>query len=43
MIYWDFKDFYGRTAADRSLRDKAINIAKNQKYDTYQIDLQSCS
>ena len=32
----DFKDLKKRTASDKSLRDKAFNIAKNPKYDGYQ-------
>ena len=36
MSYWDFKDLKRRTASDKILRDKAINIAKNHKYDGYQ-------
>ena len=36
MAYGDFKDFKKRTAADKVLRDKAFNIAKNPKYDGYQ-------
>ena len=31
----DFKDLNRRTASDNTLRDKAINIAKNPKYDGY--------
>ena len=33
MAYGDFKDLAKRTAADKGLRDKAINIAKDPKYD----------
>ena len=33
MAYGDFKDLNRRTAADKVLRDKAFNIAKNPKYD----------
>ena len=33
MAYGDFKDLARRTALDKSLRDKAFNIAKNPKYD----------
>ena len=33
MAYRDFKDLKRRTASDKVLRDKAINIAKNPKYD----------
>ena len=29
MAYGDFKDLTSRTAADKVLRDKAFNIAKN--------------
>ena len=36
MVYGDFKDLKIRTASDEILRDKAINIAKNPKYDGYQ-------
>ena len=41
MAYWDFKDLKGRTASDKILRDKALNIAKNPKYDGYQRELAS--
>ena len=36
MAYGDFKDLAQRTAADKVLRDKAFNIAKDPKYDGYQ-------
>ena len=38
MVYGDFKDLKKkkRTAADKVLRDKAFNIAKDPKYDRYQ-------
>ena len=36
MAYGDFKDLKRRTAADKVLRDKTFNIAKNPKYDGYQ-------
>ena len=36
MAYGDFKDLARRTAADKVLRDKAFNIAKNPRYDGYQ-------
>ena len=36
MTYGDFKDLKVRTAADKVLRDKAFNIAKDPKYDGYQ-------
>ena len=32
MVYGDFKHLARRTAADKVLRDKAINIAKDTKY-----------
>ena len=41
MAYGDFKDLKKRTAADKVLRDKAFNIAKNPKYDGYQRRLAS--
>ena len=34
--YGDFKDIARRTASDKVLRNKALNIAKNPKYDRYQ-------
>ena len=36
MAYGDFKDSARRTAADKFLRNKAFNIAKDPKYDGYQ-------
>ena len=36
MAYGGFKDLARRTAADKVLRDKAFNIAKDPKYDGYQ-------
>ena len=36
MAYGDFKDLKRITIADKALRDKAFNIAKNPKYDGYQ-------
>ena len=36
MAYGDFKDLARRTAADKVLRDKAFNIAKDPRYDRYQ-------
>ena len=33
MIYKDFNDLTRRTASDKVLRYKALNIAKNPKYD----------
>ena len=36
MACGDFKNLNRRTAADKVLRDKAFNIAKNPKYDGYQ-------
>ena len=41
IAYGDFKDLTKRTAADKILRDKAFNIAKNHKYDGYQQGLAS--
>ena len=41
MAYGDFKNLTKRTVADKSLRDKAFNIAKNPKYDGYQRGLAS--
>ena len=41
MAYGDFKDLKRRTAADKFLRDKAFNIAKNPKYHGYQRGLAS--
>ena len=41
MPYGDFKDLTRRTAPDKILRDKACNIAKNTKYDGYQLGLSS--
>ena len=41
MAYEDFKDLLRRTASDKVLRDKALNIARNAKYDGYQRGLAS--
>ena len=41
MAYGDFKDLKKGTAANKFLRDKAFNIAKNPKYDGYQGGLAS--
>ena len=41
MTYGDFKDLNGRAAADKVLRDKAFDIAKNPKYDVYERGLVS--
>ena len=41
MAYGDFKDLKRRSAADKVLRDKAFNIAKNLQYDVYQRGLAS--
>ena len=41
MAYGDFKDSAKRTASDKTLGDKAFNIAKNPKYDGYQRGLAS--
>ena len=36
MAYRDSKKLNRRTVADKVLRDKAFDIAKNTKYDGYQ-------
>ena len=41
MAYDDFKDLERRTASDKTLEEKAFNIAKNPKYDGYQRGLAS--
>ena len=41
MAYGDFKDVNRRTTADKLLRDKALNTAKNPKYDGYQRGISS--
>ena len=41
MAYGHFKDLTKRTAADKVLRNKAFNIAKDLKYDGYQRGLTS--
>ena len=41
MAYGDFEDLAKRKSADRFLRDKAFNIAKDPKYDRYQRRLAS--
>ena len=41
MAYGDFEDLTKRTAADKTLRDKAFKIASDQKYDGYQRGLAS--
>ena len=41
MAYEDFKDLARRDAADKVLRGKAFNIAKDLKYDGYQRGLAS--
>ena len=41
MAYGDFKDLAKRTVADKVLKDKAFNIAKDPKYDGYQRGLAS--
>ena len=40
-MIWLIKTLNRRTAADRVLRDKEFNIAKNPKYDGYQRGLAS--
>ena len=41
MAYGDFQDLARRTASDKSLTDKAFNIAQNHKYDGCQSGLAS--
>ena len=41
MAYGDLKDLKKRTAADKVLKDKAFNIAKDLKHDGYQRRLAS--
>ena len=41
MAYGGFRDLARRTASDKTLRDKAFNIAKIPKYDGYQRGLAS--
>ena len=41
MVYGDFKDLARGIAADKVLRYKAFNIAKDPKYDGYQRGLAS--
>ena len=41
LDYGDFKDLKNRTTADKVLRDKAFNVAKDPKYDGYQRGLAS--
>ena len=41
MAYGDFKDLKKRTPADKVLRDKTFNIAKNPKCDGYERELAS--
>ena len=41
MAYGDFKDLNRRTTADKVLRDKALIIDRNPKYDGYQRGLAS--
>ena len=41
MAYGDFKDLKKRTDADKVLREKAFNIAKDPKYDGCQRGLSS--
>ena len=36
MAYGGFKDIKRRTVSNKTLRDKAFNVAKNPKYDGYQ-------
>ena len=39
MTYGDFKNLARRTASDKVLRHKSFNMAKNPKYDGYQMGL----
>ena len=41
MAYGDFKDLTRRKTSDKILHDKALNLAKNPKYDGYQRDFAS--
>ena len=41
MADGDFKDLTRRTASDNIFHDKAINVAKNPKYDRCQCGLAS--
>ena len=41
MAHGDFKNLTRRTASDKRLCDKALNIAKNPEYDGYQNGLSS--
>ena len=41
MVYGDFKDVKRRTASDKVLRDRTLNIAKSPKFDGYQRPLVS--
>ena len=41
MADGDFKDLPRRTTSDKVLRDKAFNVAKNPKYDGYQLGIAS--
>ena len=41
MAYRDFKDLVERTASDKVLRNKAVNVPKDPKYDGYQRGLAS--
>ena len=41
MAHGDFKNLNRRTSADKILRDKAFNIAKNPKYDGYHHEIAS--
>ena len=41
MAYGEFKDLTRRTASDKILRNKALDIAENPEYDGYQQRLAS--
>ena len=41
MAYGGFTDLTRKIASDKILRDNVFNIAKNPKYDGYQLELAS--
>ena len=36
MVYKDFKDLLRRTASDKLLHDRALNVSSDPRYDRYQ-------
>ena len=38
MVYKDFKDLPRRTASDKLLHDRALNVSSDPRYDRYQRD-----